>query len=101
MRRSKADAPLWSLLLAGMLGMLWRCRLEFALAALVVVLFMVLAGLVGDAAAGLVGLVLAVPVLRGWLLRALRAAWVRRAWWRAWTDCELPRVRAVGCRRSP
>ena len=31
---------------------------------------------------------------RRWLLRALRAARVRRAWWRAWTDCELPRVRA-------
>ena len=39
--------------------------------------------------------VLAVPGGRGgWLLRALRAARVRRAWWRAWTDCELPRVRA-------
>ena len=33
-------------------------------------------------------------VARRWLLRALRAARVRRAWWRAWTDCELPRVRA-------
>ena len=38
--------------------------------------------------------VLAVPAARRWLVRALRAARVRRAWWRAWTDCELPRVRA-------
>jgi hypothetical protein len=43
---------------------------------------------------GLVAAVLAAPVVRGWLLHGLRAARVRRAWWRAWTDCELPRVRA-------
>ena len=35
-----------------------------------------------------------VPATRRWLVRALRAARVLRAWWRAWTDCELPRVRA-------
>ncbi|MDA0164233.1 FtsK/SpoIIIE domain-containing protein [Solirubrobacter ginsenosidimutans] len=37
---------------------------------------------------------LAVPAARNWLFRALWAARIRRAWWRAWTDCELPRVRA-------
>src|SRR5919197_1322170 len=63
-----------------MLGVLWRCRLELALAGLLVVV--------------VVGSVLVVPRSRGWLLRGLRAARVRRAWWRAWTDCELPRVRA-------
>src|SRR5918994_1549380 len=49
-----------------------------------------IAQLVSAAAVGLV----AVPAVRAWLLRALRAAQVRRAWWRAWADCELPRVRA-------
>src|SRR5262245_41516883 len=95
-RRSRTDVPTWPQLVAGMLGMLWRCRLELALGAPVVLGLVLLAGLVGDVVAGVlvVGLVaaaLAVPVLRGWLLHALRAARVRRAWWRAWTDCDLPR----------
>src|SRR4051812_7664179 len=98
-RQSRAGVPTWPELVAGMLGMLWRCRLELALGGLVVVGFVLLAGLVGELLAGplVVGLVAAglmVPVVRGWLLHALRAARVRRAWWRAWTDCELPRVRA-------
>src|SRR3954451_14643355 len=98
-RRSRTDAPTWPELVARTLEMLWRCRLELAVASLIVIGFLLLAGLVGELAAGvlvvgLVAAVLAVPGLRGWLLHALRAARVRRAWWRAWTDCELPRVRA-------
>src|SRR4051812_7414367 len=98
-RRSRSDAPSWPELVAGMLGRLWRCRLELGMAGPVGIGFLLLAGLGGELAAGvlvvgLVAAVLAVPGLRGWLLHALRAARVRRAWWRAWTDCELPRVRA-------
>jgi hypothetical protein len=70
-----------------------------ALAVALVSTQLALASVVGNlpAALLLVGLVagaLTALVTRGWLLRALRAARVRRAWWRAWTDCELPRVRA-------
>src|SRR4051812_49027007 len=98
-RRSRSDAPSWPELVAGMLGRLWRCRLELGMAGPVGIGFLLLAGLGGELAAGvlvvgLVAAVLAVPGLRGWLLHALRAAQVRRAWWRAWTDCQLPRVRA-------
>src|SRR4051812_8072743 len=98
-RRSRSDAPSWPELVAGMLGRLWRCRLELGMAGPVGIGFLLLAGLGGELAAGvlvvgLVAAVLAVPGLRGWLLHALRAARVRRAWWRAWTDCDLPRVRA-------
>src|SRR3954454_15180094 len=98
-RQSRAGVPTWPQLVAGMVGMLWRCRLELALGGLVVVGFVLLAGLVGGGAAGvlvavLIALALAVPGLRGRLLGGLRAARVRRAWWRAWTDCQLPRVRA-------
>jgi hypothetical protein len=86
-------------LLVGAAGALWRCRLELALMSLVVVVQVLLAGLVGVVIASvivlaLVALVLQVPVVRRGLLPALRAAQVRRGWWRAWTDCELPRVRA-------
>jgi len=98
-RRSRSDVPTWPQLVAGMIGVLWRCRLELALGGLMVLAFLLLAGLVDDLAAGvvvggLVAAVLGVPGLRGWLLHGLRAARVRRAWWRAWTDCELPRVHA-------
>jgi hypothetical protein len=80
-------------------GEVWRCRLELALAGLLVLAELLLASVVGDVVAvallvAVVGVVVLVPASRRWLLRALRAAWVRRAWWRAWTDCELPRVRA-------
>jgi FtsK/SpoIIIE family len=82
-----------------MLGMLWRCRLELTLAGLAVLALVLAAGLGGELAAvglvaGVVVAVVAVPWSRGWLLHGLRAARIRRAWWRAWTDCELPRVRA-------
>src|SRR3954454_12710013 len=98
-RQSRAGVPTWPELVAGLLGMLWRCRLELALGPVGVVGFVVAAGPVRGLAAGvvIVGLVaaaLGVPVVRGYVLHALRAARVRRAWWRAWTDCELPRVRA-------
>ena len=88
-------------LVVGVAGALWRLRLELGLVAAVVVAHVLLAGLVGDVVAAAVVLVRWSAVVPGgarwsaaWLLRALRAARVRRAWWRAWTDCELPRVRA-------
>jgi hypothetical protein len=86
-------------LVVGVVGALWRLRLELGLVALLVCGQFVLAGLVGAVVAGvivaaLVGAVLAIADLRRWLLQALRSARVGRAWWRAWTDCELPRVQA-------
>jgi hypothetical protein len=86
-------------LIVGVTGALWRLRLELALIAAVVVAHVLIAALVGGIVAvvvvlALVAAGLAVPLMRLWLLRALRASRVRRAWWRAWTDCELPRVRA-------
>src|SRR4051812_25208194 len=99
MRRSGQDELRWPQLVAGTLGTVWRCRLEVALGGLIMVAFVLFAGLIGELAAGmlvavLVALALAVPRLRGRLLHGLRAARVRRAWWRAWKDCELPQVRA-------
>jgi hypothetical protein len=96
--RDRADHELVALVV-GALGALWRCRLELGFVALLVGGQVFLSGVIGAVAAAvvlvaLVGLVVAIPITRGWLLRPLRAAWVRRAWWRAWTDCELPRVRA-------
>jgi len=84
---------------------LWRWRLELTLVVALVLAQVLLAGVVGGFASGLLvgtGVVgtLMVPTSRAWLLRALRAARVRRAWWRAWTDCELPRVRAGRVPRS-
>ena len=87
---------------------IWRCRLELALARRCwPARRSLLAGVVGDrgrdAGAGRAGRggVLAVPrrAARGWC-GVLRAARVRRAWWRAWTDCELPGCAPAGCRRS-
>ena len=89
------------MLVVGAVGEVWRCRLELGLVGALVGVQLVLAPLVGEVAAGALVLavcaaLLAVPASRRWLVRALRAARVRRAWWRAWTDCELPRVRAGG-----
>ena len=86
-------------LVVGALGTVWRCRLELGLVLLLVTGQVLLSELLGEVAAVvllavLVAVLLTAPATRDWLLRALRAAWVRRAWWRAWTDCELPRVRA-------
>lgn len=103
---SRAGAPrretageVWLRLLVGLVGALWRSRLELTLIGVIVVAQRVLAGLVGAAVAwgvvlGLVAVVLAIPAARGWLRRSLRTARVRRKWWAAWTDCGLPRVRA-------
>jgi hypothetical protein len=96
--RASTDSDV-AMLVAGAAGLLWRCRLELALAAVLVGAHLLLATVIGNLAAGLLLMALVAgalmaPVTRGWLLRALRAARVRRAWWRAWTDCELPRVRA-------
>jgi hypothetical protein len=98
--RRRRDTERSSLeLAAGGVGVLWRCRLEIGLVASLAAVFVLLAGLVGDVAGGLivaaaVGGLLAIPAVRRRVLWSLRAARVRRAWWRAWTDCELPRVRA-------
>jgi hypothetical protein len=99
MQRS-TDAELsWPELAAGGVGGLWRCRLELGLVAALAVGYLLLVGLVGDVAGGLivaaaVGGPLAVPAVRRRMLWWLRSARVRRAWWRAWTACELPPVRA-------
>jgi DNA segregation ATPase FtsK/SpoIIIE-like protein len=89
----------WPELAAGAVGALWRLRFELVLVGALVGSYVLLAGLVGDVGGGLVlatllGSLLAVPAVRRWLLWALRSSSVRRAWWRAWTDCELSRVRA-------
>jgi hypothetical protein len=96
MRRGEST---WVELAAGALGELWRCRLELGLLAALAGCMVFVAGLVGEVAGALVvtggvGALVAMPRSRGWVLRALRASAIRRAWWRAWTDCELPRVRA-------
>src|SRR5207249_262936 len=86
-------------LVGGVLGGLWRARLELAVLAGPVLAYRELAGRVGDAGAVLVvtaamGLLVGVPVSRRWLARALHAGRVRRRWRRAWVDVGLPRVRA-------
>src|SRR4051794_41957034 len=83
MRRVRTDTPTWPELMVGMTGMLWRCRLELALTGGIGLTFLLLVGLLGELLAGvlvvgLVAAVLAVPVVRCWLLHALRAARVRR-----------------------
>ncbi len=97
-RRDSRDQAL-AMLVVGAVGGVWRCRLELGLVGALVGVQLVLAPLVGEVAAGALVLavcaaLLAVPASRRWLVRALGAARVRRAWWRAWTDCGLPRVRA-------
>jgi hypothetical protein len=94
--RAESDAVQ---LVAGAAGLLWRCRLELAIVAVVGMVFALLAGVLGELAAAVLVImgaagVLAVSRSRRVLGRWLRAASIRRAWWRAWTDCELPRVRA-------
>ena len=98
-RREKDNEDSTTALLVDAAGAVWRCRLELGLLSLLVIVQVLLAGLVGVVIASvivlaLVAVVVQVPVARNALLRALRAARVRRAWWRAWTDCDLPRVRA-------
>jgi hypothetical protein len=97
-RRNRRGEELVALAV-GIAGALWRLRLELGLVALLVCGQLVLAGLVGDVVAGVVvaplfGAVLAIGDLRRWPLRAAR---VRRAWWRAWTDRECG---PGECRRS-
>jgi hypothetical protein len=99
MPRSTDTERSWRELAAGGAGGLWRFRLELGLVAALAVAYVLVAALVGDVAGGLivataVGGPLAVPAVRRWVLWPLRSARVRRAWWRAWTACELPRVRA-------
>src|ERR1700754_4266826 len=96
MRRDRRDEQLVALVV-GVVGALWRWRLELGLVAVLVGAQLALSSVVGPVVAGAVvllvaGGVLATPGTWHWLRRALAAARIRRAWWRAWTDCELPRV---------
>jgi len=86
-------------LAVGAAGLLWRWRLELSIVTVLGLGFALLAGALDEVAAGLLVAavasgVLVAPWSRRLLGRGLRAAAIRRAWWRAWTDCELPRVRA-------
>jgi hypothetical protein len=97
-QRDRRDEELVALMV-GVAGALWRWRLELALVAILGGTGLALSQLVGEIVAGvlvvvLAGVVLAVPGTWRRLRHALGAARIRRAWWRAWTDCELPRVRA-------
>jgi hypothetical protein len=83
MRRRKRVELDTLTLVAGAAGAVWRCRFELALAAVIVSAQMLVAGLMGNFAAAVLLFaaasgMLAVPVARRWLLRALRAAHVRR-----------------------
>src|SRR3954452_21542226 len=101
----------WEALAAGALVGAWRCRLGLALVTVVVGAQRLLAGRVGDVAAGvtvtaLVVLLVAVAPTRRLLFRMLRWSWVRRSWAAAVSDAgladgllRLPRV--VGVRRVP
>jgi len=98
MRRDRREERLIALVV-GAAGALWRWRLELGLVVVLIGMQLVLSQLVAAGVAWvavvlLVAAVVAVPRSRRWLWRALWAARIRRAWWRAWTDCELPRVRA-------
>jgi hypothetical protein len=95
---ARADSDV-AQLVAGAAGLLWRCRLELAIVTSVAGAFLLLADVLGELAAAALVLMIAVAIHavtrpRRVLVRWLRAASIRRAWWRAWTDCELPRVRA-------
>ena len=91
-------------LAVGVANGLWRWRLELTLLCALVTAHVLLAAVVGDVAAGLlvgavVAATLSVRASRCWLVRALRAAGVRRAWWRAWTAGSWTRsltARAIG-----
>ena len=104
----------WEAAAVEALAALWRCRLELVLLAVLVAAQRVLARPLGDAARGrwswswaVLG-VLASPMLRRPLLRALYVSGLRRAWERAAVDAgcrdgplRSPRVRGggSGCRR--
>src|SRR4051812_13477075 len=84
----------WPALLAGAAIAVWGWRLELALAGVLVLAQRLLARVVGDVAAlvlvaVLLGAVLAVGSVRRSAWRAVRAAWVRRAWRRAVSDVGL------------
>jgi len=86
----------------------WGWRLELLLLALLAAGFGALrlkAGLSAVVSAAVLVLVvvalLACGPARRWLWRALCAAHVRRAWWRAWLHCGLSRVRARKVQRIP
>jgi len=92
----------WPALLAGTAIAVWGWRLELVLAALLVLAQRLLVGLLGERAAAvlvavLLGVVLAVGAVRRFAWRAVRAAWVRRAWRRAVGDVGM----AVDALRAP
>src|SRR3954452_3189776 len=84
----------WPALLAGAAVAVWGWRLELALAGVLVLAQRLLARVVDDVAAAvlvavLIGAVLAVGSVRRLAWRAVRAAWIRRAWRRAVSDVGL------------
>jgi FtsK/SpoIIIE family len=92
--RGRRRSPEWDAAVVETLALGWRCRLELALVSAAVGLQRLLAHRVGDVAAvavvGLVAAVLmAIAPARRVLWRALRRAWVARAWARAVTDSGL------------
>lgn len=80
-------------------GALWRARLELGLLAVLVLSYVGLREVAGTAlavigVAGVALIALVVPASRARLLDALHAARVRRQWWRACTDADVPVPRA-------
>src|SRR3954466_15277627 len=78
--RAESEAVL---LVAGAAGLVWRCRLELAIVAVLALAFVLLASVLGEPAAGVLvagtaTTVSVVPRSRGLLLRWLRAAAIRR-----------------------
>jgi hypothetical protein len=90
-RRREAE---WPTLLAGAAIGVWGWRLELGLLVLALAVDRVLAGAVGEVAAAvavaaLITIGVATGPVRRLLWRAVRSAWVRRAWRRAVTDAGL------------
>ena len=80
-------------------GALWRARVELALLAILALVCVGLGALTDRTMAAALMLTavvgaLVVPASRGWLVGLLHAARVRRQWWRACTDADLPVPRA-------
>jgi hypothetical protein len=88
-------------------GLAWGFRLELALLALLGGVFAALlsAGLPAITAAAVTAVVasalLLVGGVRGWLVRVLHAASVRRRWRHAWTHCGLTAVHAERVEQVP
>lgn len=98
-RSGSITAEDWLALVVGVVGAIWRWRLELVLVLGPVVAWELLADELDPVAAAAIvvvsiALALAPKGSRGALVRWLRAARVRRRWRRAWLDVGLPRVSA-------